>query len=240
MRKLVFAALVLLSSLVSFAQTDTLDTPHKAASLPHGNDHLMIQLGYTQWAGRPDTVSTTGIPRSFNMYIMLNFPFRTNKHMSAAIGVGVGSDNMYFKNTDIRIRDVATAIHFNNVADTSHFKKYKLATSYLEVPVELRFTSKPEDDGHSFKAALGVKVGVLVSAKTRGRILLDKAGTTINDYKEKEASKRFFNSNRISLTGRVGVGHFSLFSSYQLTTLFKDGMGPVINPLVIGLTVSGL
>ena len=30
--------------------------------------------------------------------------------------------------------------------DTNHYKKYKLSTAYLEAPVELRYSSNPEDD----------------------------------------------------------------------------------------------
>jgi hypothetical protein len=56
----------------------------------------------------------------------------------------------------------------------------------------------------------------------------------------KESSTKFFNKNRLSVTGRVGYGHFSLFGSYQLTTLFKDGFGPSVRPFSIGLTLSGL
>jgi hypothetical protein len=56
----------------------------------------------------------------------------------------------------------------------------------------------------------------------------------------KEKSKRFFNTNRISATARLGYGHFTLFGSYSLTPLFKEGLGPKMNTLSLGLTLSGL
>jgi hypothetical protein len=126
------------------------------------------------------------------------------------------------------------------LSDTNSFKKYKLATTYAEAPVELRFRTNPDDDRRSVKLAVGAKVGTLLNAHTKGKTLENKEGNTINDYKVKEYSKRYFNTTRISLTGRVGFGHFSLFGSYQLTPLFKEGQAPTIRPLTIGLTLSGL
>jgi hypothetical protein len=38
----------------------------------------------------------------------------------------------------------------------------------------------------------------------------------------------------------VGLGHIALYGSYQLTTVIKDGFGPAVRPLTIGLTISGL
>ncbi|RYZ18632.1 MAG: PorT family protein [Chitinophagaceae bacterium] len=242
MRKSFLVALSLLLSGIVMAQSDSTVKRSMLSSrgLPKGNDHFLVQGGITQWSGRPDTLSTTGISRSLNIYFMMAFPFRTNPHLSAAIGLGVGSDNMFFKNTDIRIRDNVNTIAFRNVADTNHFKKYKLSTDYLEVPLELRWTSRPDDDAHSFKVALGVKVGTLLNAKTKGKNLLDRAGTSISDYKEKEFSKRFFNSQRFSATGRIGYGHFGVFASYQISQVFKENNGPNVHPFTVGLSLTGL
>ncbi|GAA4340679.1 outer membrane beta-barrel protein [Flaviaesturariibacter amylovorans] len=242
MRKSLLVALALLTSGIVMAQSDStvkrgLLTPR---SLPKGNDHLMVQFGVTQWMNRPDSLNTGGISRSLNLYFMINFPFRTNPRLSAAIGVGVGSDNIFLKETDIRIRDVASSIAFRDVSDTNHFKKTKLTTDYLEVPVELRYSAKPEDDAHSLKFAIGVKVGALLQAKVKNKELQNAADQAINDFKEKQYSKRFFNSNRLVATARIGYGHFSLFGAYQLSRVFRENMGPDVRPLSIGLSISGL
>ena len=209
-------------------------------SLPRSNDHLMLQLGYTGWSGAPDSINTGGIPRSFNAYFMFDYPFKTNPHWSVGIGLGIATDNVFFSKSDIAIAGTTTNLQFRNLADTNHFKKYKLATAYAEVPLELRFASNPSDNSHSFKVALGVKVGTLLNAHTKGRILENKSGATVNDYKEKLFEKRYFNKQRISGMVRVGYGHFSLFGSYQLTPLFKEGVAPAIRPYTVGLTLSGL
>ncbi len=204
------------------------------------NDHLLIQLGYTGWAGIPDTIATKGISRTFNAYFMFDMPFKTNKRMSTAGGVGVSTENIFFDKTSIGINSTGNSLNFKNVADTNHFKKYKMATTWLEVPLELRFSSDPLNNKTSFKAALGVKVGTLVNAHTKGKTLVNKQETTINAYSEKINSKVFFNTTRVQMTGRIGRGNLSLFGSYQVGSLFKEAKGPAVKPFSIGITVSGL
>jgi hypothetical protein len=243
MRKIFFSVLVLLSAGAAMAQDTTVTNPTpsvRVSSLPRGNDHIMIQLGVLSWNGKPDSIKTAGLPRTLNIYVMMAFPFKTNPHWSSAIGVGIASDNMYFENTFVDIKSTSTRLPFTNVADTNHFKKFKVSANYLEVPVELRFSSNPDDDSRSIKFAVGVKGGLLLNAHTKGKDLQRRDGTTINSYTQKETSKRFFNSNRLAVTARVGWSHFSLFGSYAVTPLFKEGVAAPIRPMTIGLTVSGL
>jgi len=203
------------------------------------NDHFLLQFGYTSWAGKPDSLNTKGLSKSINAYFMFDFPFKTNPKLSMAFGPGVSTDHILFTKTNVGIKDQTSTIQFNNQADTNHFKKTKLATAYLEAPIELRFSANPET-GKGFKAAIGVKVGTLLSAHTRNTKFEDKNGNLLNDYVMKESSKRFMNKTRISAQARFGYGHFTLYSSYQLTTLFRDGAGPEVRPFSIGLTLSGL
>lgn len=204
-------------------------------------DHLLIQLGFDGWSGIPDTINTSGLARSFNMYFMFDFPFKSSPRFSAAIGAGIGTSNMYFKDTyvDLTGRTANRAV-FQNVADTNHFKKFKMMTSYVEAPVELRFVARPENPKKSFKAAVGAKVGLLLAASTKGKNLQNRNGQTINDFTSKEKSKRYVNSTRFSVGGRVGYGNLSLFGSYQVNAFFKEGFGPDVRPFSIGLTLSGL
>ena len=203
------------------------------------NDHLLIQLGYTGWAGKPDTINTGSFSKSFNVYFMFDFPFKTNPHLSMAFGPGIATDHILFKKTFVGIKDLTSTLHFTDQSDTNHFKKTKLATAYLEAPIEFRYSSNPVT-GKGIKTAIGVKIGTLINTHTRNAKLESKTGGNLNDYTMKEASKRFFNKNRLIVTGRLGYGHFSLYGSYQVSVLFKDGLGPVVRPYSIGLTLSGL
>jgi hypothetical protein len=241
MKKFLLLSACTFFTMVVFAQ-DTISTPKKKNTIDlsnRANDHFLLQLGYTKWAGIPDTINTKGLSKSINVYFMFDFPFKTNPKLSMALGAGIGSDHILFSRTYVGIKDNTSAIHFTNQSDTNHFKKTKLATAYFEVPVELRFSADPMN-GKGVKMALGVKVGLLLTAHTRNTKFENKTNTIINDYVMKEASKRFMNKTRISGMARIGYGNFSLYGSYQFTPLFKDGSGPKVNPFSIGLTLSGL
>ncbi len=244
MKKILLIVAGFLFAISVFSQTDSLpETKNNRSSINPGakaNDHLMIQFGYAGWSGTPDSINTSGLPRSFNIYFMLAFPFKTNPRFSVAIGPGIGTDNIYFDKTYAGIKDATSTLRFQNLADTNHFKKYKLVTAWLEAPVEIRFSSDPENYKRGVKVALGAKVGTLLSAHVKGKNLVNKDNNQILAYTQKEKSKHFFNTTRLSVIGRIGWGNFTLYGSYQINPLFKEGVGPDIKPYSIGLTLSGL
>jgi len=237
MKKSLLLSVCLIFATAIFAQDTTRKTIIDLSNRP--KDHLLVQFGITNWAGKPDSLNAGGFSRSINAYFMFDFPFRTNPKLSMAVGLGVGTDNMLFKETYIGIKDNTPAIVFTDQSDTNHFKKTKLVTAYLEAPVEFRFSANPST-GEGFKMAFGVKVGTMLSAHTRSSTFQDKDDNLINDYVMKESSKRHFNKNRLVGTARFGYGHFTVFGSYQITQLFKDGSGPIVRPYTFGITLSGL
>ena len=246
MRRFALLAFTLGLAFFASAQTDTTAPPPPPSVSPRlplrtrTNDHFLLQLGYLNWTQKPDSIRTKGLPRSFNIYLMLDFPFKTNRHFSVALGPGVSTDAMYFDKTYVGIKDNTPSVRFQNVSDTNNFKKYKLATAFLEAPIELRYRFNPNDDRRSVKLALGAKVGTLLAASVKGKELRNRGGTTILDYTDKEKNKKFFNKTRLSVMARAGYGHFTLFASYSVTPLFRENLGPEIRPLTVGLTLSGL
>lgn len=261
MKKLITLSFALASVLPLFAQDSSIVKPAAPAPAPapaskkkdwskvnlanRPNDHFMLQLGYNGWASIPDTINTKGIPRSFNMYFMFDFPFKTNPRFSVGIGAGLGTDNFYLNKQTIDIAGRnSNQLSFRK--DSTYFKKYKIATTYLEIPVELRFAADPENTNKSWKAAIGAKIGTMLSAMTKGKTLMNSNGGTILTYTEKTKSKRYFNTTRLAVTARISKGVFGIYGMYQVNQLFKDGAAPSssglqnIRPFQIGLTISGL
>lgn len=208
------------------------------------NDHFMLQYGITNWAGKPDSIKTGGFSRSFNFYLLIDMPFKTDPRFSVAFGPGIGTDHIFFEKTNLTTTNHQLPLRFQNLADTNHFDKYKLVNAFLELPVELRFSQNPENSNKSFKVAIGAKVGVQVDAHTKGKRWVDKRGTLVpgfdDKYVQKNKDKYFFNGNRLVGTFRIGYGNLSVYSSYQLGSLIKEGLGPSVKPFSIGLTISGL
>ncbi|MGG9970935.1 outer membrane beta-barrel protein [Ferruginibacter sp. SUN002] len=238
MKKIVLALLVFATS-TAVAQKKK---DWSKVDLNQAGDHIMVQFGLDNWAGAPDSISShmKSFSRGLNIYLMINKPFKTDPRWSVAFGAGIGSSSIGFKKLDVDLKASGAVLPFRNLDSADRFKKYKLATTFLEAPVELRYTFNPEKQNKSWKIAIGAKVGTMLNAHTKGKTLQNKYGTTLNSYTEKESKKVFFNSTRIAGTFRVGVGHFSLFGSYQFTNLLKDGAGADMHPYQFGLCLSGL
>ncbi len=218
------------------APKKTYDFSNRAA------DHFMFQFALNSWQGAPDSISShiSGLQKSANVYVMLDKVFKNNPKFSIAGGLGVGTTNTYFKKMIADIGSTSAKLPFRAVDNSDNYKKFKLSTAFLEIPLELRFTSNPANSNKTFKAAMGLKLGTMINAHTKGKSLKNSAGTVINSKTVKEASKSYFNSSRLAATARVGYGNFSFFGAYSLTGMFKDGVAANMNGLQLGITFSGL
>ena len=249
MRKIILSALMLATLGTVQAQVDT---SSQAVSVPktkktynianRAGDHLMVQLAMNHWLGTPDSIDSHigGFQRSANVYVMMDKPFKGNPQFSVALGVGIGTSNIYFKKMEMDIKSTNPVLPFVATDSMNNFKKYKLATAFLEAPLELRYTANPETPMKSIKAAIGIKVGTILNAHTKGKNLRNKSGQALSSYTVKESSRAYFSGTRLAATARVGYGNFTLFGTYHFTPVFKDGVAEDIKLLQFGLTLSGL
>lgn len=199
-------------------------------------DHLMIQLGYAGWMNAPDSFNIKGLSRSVNIYFFFDFPFKTNPRFSVGLGAGYGSDNIFFKETSIDLKSgSAVTIKRDTV---NKYKKLKLHSGYLEIPLELRYSTNPENMNKGFKFAIGAKVGLTIDGKVKAKVDRDAAGNAGYVYKEKET--KFFQGSRVAGIMRIGYGNVTLFGTVTLTDFFKQGAGPAVRPYTIGISLSGL
>lgn len=221
--KLIVLSLITLNS---FSQTKSAKNKINLSNRP--SDHLVLQLSSDSWMGAPDSISSfkKSTSRGLNFYVMLNRPFKSNPKLSVAFGLGFGTSHIFFKDMTVGITGTKSTLAFNNA---SQYSRYKLSTSYIEIPVELRFFSNPEKINKSFKVALGAKAGLLLNAHTKSK----------SDFVEKQSSKSYFNNSRLAATARIGYGYFSLFGSYNLTSIFKENVAENMRLLQVGLSLSG-
>ncbi len=244
MKKVILSAISILF-LGFVAQAQTTSTGDSKFDLTgRASDHLMLQFGSDAWTSRPDSIKTGGFSRHFNVYFMYDKPFKKDQHYSVAFGAGLGTSNIFMEDhTYVNLKTTANTLPFQHLDSTAnHFAKQKITTIYLQAPVELRYYSDPAHPGKSWKAAAGLKLGTLLKAYSKAKNYETASGASIygKTYIEKQEDKRFFNSTDLALTGRIGYGILSLDMGYQVTGVLRDGFGPVMNKVSVGLTISGL
>lgn len=212
-------------------ETDNSNSARKAEK--PSRDFVMLQATYEGWTNKPDSVNTGGIGRGFNAYLCYDFPIKSS-HFSFATGVGVGISNIYFKDQQLVLTDSGqTTAMF--VPEREDYSRFKLVTTFLEAPFELRYFSNKDNRNRGFKAAIGMRAGTLVGAHTKGNRTENGSKLT-----EKVSSRDFLERWRFGATARVGYGNFTLFGAYSFSNVFRDGLGPQITPYSIGICVTGL
>jgi len=205
-------------------------------------DHFIFQYGLDGWAGTPDSIRTKGFCRHFNVYLMLDKPFKSDPHYSVAYGVGLGTSNIFFNNEIVRLEGTGSSLPFSDVSNSDHFNKFKLTTIYAEIPAEIRFYENPENKNSGWKGSIGVKAGLLLKAYTKGKNLMSASGNSIygSNYIQKISDTRFINGTKVAVSGRVGYGFVSLHGDFNVLGVIKNGMGPTINAYSIGISIGGL
>jgi outer membrane protein with beta-barrel domain len=209
-------------------------------------DHFMFELGYDNWANSPDSANIRGFNHSLNFYFMMDFPFQTDKRLSIGVGLGLGSGQIYFNKTypliaayNIPTLSFATSPS-GSAAGADHYKRFKLVTNYLEIPVELRFALDPEHMDKSWKFAFGTKIGYLITAYTKSVDPEDVTGRILAHVVEKESSKQFFSDFKFAPTIRVSKGIIGIFGQIQVNSQLNGASGSSVFPFSGGIVLSGL
>ncbi len=248
MKHILLGIAVLILSLFSLTgqaqestQDDSMIKPKELRSRPDIPGDVMIELGFNFLLNAPETIKPSFWgSKAVNVYYLFDFPIGKS-HFSFHTGLGLGLDKYDFSNP------VTLAIDDNNKTTTISledaigagidFRKSKLAANYVDLPIEFRFLTNPNDANRSFKVALGGRVGVLYSAHTK---VVYKTDGQIKKLKDQQG----FNLSpiRYGVYGRLGIGNVNLFYNYYLNSLFKSEDGPErtdVQPMTFGISITG-
>lgn len=161
--------------------------------------------------------------RTINVYYQYEVRIMESK-FSIVPGIGLSLERWKFKNGAILGYDEDDSLKLLLVNETpmTGLKKSQLVTNYLEIPLELRFSTNPSDPGRSFKVGVGGRIGYLYDSFNKIKYK-DTDGETkqLKDKQDWNLTKL-----RYGVYGKIGFGNFSFFGYYNLTPLFEEGKGP--------------
>ena len=229
--------LLCITTLIALAQLEPEPKPKGRPDIP---GTFMVEYGFN-WFTRPpqDLKKEWWGSRTVNFYYQYDKQFAAS-NWSVHSGLGFGleqykllSYNQPFADTTLKVkvptfildatgRTILTSSGAVLYGDTTRSaKKSMFITNYIDVPIEFRFTTNPNDPAKSFKAAIGGRFGVLMNAQT-------KLKYSENGEVKKLKDRQDFNLNqfRYGAYGRIGVGNVYLSFYYNFSNLFKEGKGP--------------
>ncbi|MFN3916548.1 MAG: outer membrane beta-barrel protein [Flavobacteriales bacterium] len=197
-------------------------------------DRLAVDLNYDNWDNMPNGVNSRLVSLGVNAYFYKDIPFSRYSNMAFAIGLGISSHNVHH-NSEIVYRispEGNSYTAFEPYPDGYKYRKNKLSTSYLEVPVEFRFRTKYKKDDTPYKLRFrfypGFKAGYLLSSHVK----LKDADTKVKIYNINNLMQY-----RYGPTLRLTFHRLSVYGFYSLTPLFTEGRGDEVYQYSLGLSL---
>lgn len=173
---------------------------------------LMLDIGLNYWTNERDTLANFG-SKSLGVYYTKRFKISNN--LSFYPGVGLGFEKYSFKK-NYHYANVDGNIQLDSL--NGLMKKNKLAVTYFDVPLELRFHPKGTIEGEGFFVGAGVFGGLKMGAHTK---LKYEQG----DAKRKEKLRDNFGLEdyRYGYIIRVGWKGINFYYRRTMSQLFQDG-----------------
>lgn len=225
-------------------KSQTNDQPEEIQEIIKDNQERFVFEVTSDRALGDEAPKITPFSRGFNVYYMKNIPLGMSK-FAVAPGLGIATRQLYMEN--VYDYDPKTnAVSLIELPPALKRNVSKLSFTYVEAPVELRFNSKPDKRGHSFKVATGFRAGYMISDKFkyRGQIYdgdifeNDSGSDLVYNAKIKEKKLEGIVNYRIAPSFRIGYGSVNLFGLYQVNNDFEAGRGPKYNAYSVGISIS--
>jgi len=190
------------------------------------NNRIQVPVGYDFLALKPSKSIVVNInPIEKNVRIIKG-------HMNIVTGLGFEINNFSFENNYHLVTDTSVVCGIEDT--TTKFRKNKLTTSFLNIPILLQLNSNKDRHGRSFHVSIGVIGGVKIGSYTK-QVVLE------NGNKDKLKTHDDFNLApfRYGFMARIGYDKLDFFASYAMSTMFKEGQGPQLYPVSAGITLIG-
>jgi hypothetical protein len=228
--KLCFAfTFVLFGFFTAFAQ----ETEKSFIPKPKNNkqDMFMFQMHFDRFMPNNTGVKQKFLSRGVAVQLMYETIINKTSNFSFAAGGGFYSHNVFLEGALTRqlVDTVNYYTSFTPHADAAGVKRYKVSVNYVEIPVELRYRTTPNAKGHSYKFAVGARIGRLVDIHDK---TINTAGKFKN-YNIKDIEKY-----RYAINFRMGYGKVSWNTLYSFSPLITNGKGDVINFFSTGVVIT--
>ena len=237
--KYIFGFLLLVGSAVTFGQNEF--------ARPDIPGDLMIDIGLNYWDEEPLFVDQAGWRSKSIGFYYTKRKALSNKfafHYGAGLGLekfDLG-DSLTFSsgvllNADDNDpeNDVISPLELTPLVEGRPYDKNRLAVTYFDIPVELRFHPKGTEEGEGLFLSVGGMIGLRMNAHMKYKF--DEGGETVI---EKVKGKYDLNAFRYGLQARFGFKGVHLFYKQYFSDTFNDPVGGV-NPRMttIGINVTG-
>lgn len=194
-------------------------------------DQLSFTLVGSQWLAGNDAPRPSAFSRGINLQMM--YPvIGKRSNVAMALGFGFASQNYFLDHFLISNHD---GVWFTPIPDSLDYRKYKISTNYLTLPVELRIRTNPDKHyRRSFKIYPGFRIGGLVNVHTK---YIGQDPQTLEHIKVKAYHIRHIDKLNYGITLRIGYGKIMAHGYYALNPLFDAETIEPVYPVELGISI---
>ncbi|MEM9143758.1 MAG: porin family protein [Bacteroidota bacterium] len=207
-----------------FSQTQQDSVPWNSKYV---EDQFYMGLTYNFLLNRPDQVSQRNLSYGLQGGFIKDIPL--NRDRTVALGMGVGyAVNSYYSN--LRATESGSGITYDIPNETDVFRRSKLETHLVEVPLELRWRNSTVSSYKFWRVYAGLRLGYVFSGRSKFVTEQETVSFQNSDIREFQ----------YGLTFNFGYNTFNLHFYYALNPLLNDqavlhDSGIALRPLRVGL-----
>jgi hypothetical protein len=202
----------------------------------HWNGFFMGVSGFTDaknniYISKPYNYMELDYSRSFNWQLNVwqqNIHIYKN-YVNLCTGLGFDFNRYQFANKVKLNPDSIYTWGDVDSTNTFSYKKNRLSTYYVDVPLLLDFNTS-SNPHKAFHICVGVVGKYLLGARTKQ--IVQKGGDT---YEQKRNDGYNINPFQAQAYASVGYGGFTVYAQYSLTEMFQHNKGPELYPFSVGV-----
>lgn len=243
MKKLILLLFCASLPMAGMAQKDTKTNDNKTGTnlkekvtKAKAQDFIYVHFNWMTMLGADQNVSISPFSRGMDFGLVWDQPIGKSP-ISFAAGVGFSFENV-FMNSFLRdsLNNGEQTLYFKDInatvnplepnPSTPHWRKYKLSTAIIELPIEFRYRMKT-NTRNTFKFSLGFKVGYVIDSWEKYVGLA--AENYGNDLMQEVRNVRYgvpgISRLRYGATFKIGYSRFQAYAHYSIGGFFQDGKG---------------
>ena len=174
-------------------------------------DQFYLGITYNLLLDLPDGVSQSSLSYGLKGGFIRDIPLNPSCTFALGIGLGYGFNSYY---TNLRAIKDGGDIRYEVLDSNADYKRNKLETHLVEVPLELRWRNSTRTEYKFWRIYGGVKLAYMAGSRSK---------YVANSFKD--AFRNPDTSNFLyGLMLNVGYNTFNLHIYYGLNSLFEDGI----------------
>lgn len=172
-------------------------------------DQFYIGLGYNILTGKPSGVAQRSLSYNLQAGFIKDIPLNARRNFGVGLGVGYAVNSYY---SNVIATDQGNDVLYE-VMDESEFKRNKLETHAIEIPLELRWRTSTAEEYKFWRIYAGAKLGYVFSG--RSRLVIEDGSDGFNNKDIEQL--------QYGLILNFGYNTWNVHAYYGLNPILKNG-----------------